>query len=206
MNTLCGQYSHHNLQHCTCGDNTSCSSTTNCSSKVACPISSNYNRRSSQRRRTGSSSALSAATDQHSLVSRLHEQAPVGGDGREVMSPAKGPPATKVLSAPRPVDRNASTTRHYSSQEAVRSRLAPYPSTCTWPSPVEGRGSQDRWRAISQMDIETTTDETQVAPCHGRQRSGSTLVRAQPQSQRCGDQRVLCQPDSLRSRSPLCRG
>ena len=99
-----------------------------------------------------SSAGLSAALVPH-FCERVNprEWELCGEDGREVMSPAQESPTAKLLVAPR-LGQKLPDRSHYSSHEAVRSNLAP-PSICTCPSPVEGRGTQERWRANSQKDI-----------------------------------------------------
>ena len=68
--------------------------------------------------------------------------------------------------------------------EHVRSSLAPSPSTGTCPSPIEGRGTQERWRAVGQKDIAAKTNATQVTKC-GASSSGSIPAEGQAQAQRC---------------------
>ena len=63
-----------------------------------------------------------------------------GEDGREVMSPAQESPPAKLIVAPRPLCQTSAGTSFFNGHEAVRSNLAPYPSTCTGASAVEGPG------------------------------------------------------------------
>ena len=69
-----------------------------------------------------------------------HEWAPRGEDSREVMSFIQASPVAKLIVAPRFLCQIVDGTSFFNSHEVVRSGLALYPSTCTCPSPIEGRG------------------------------------------------------------------
>ena len=130
------------------------------------------------------SSALLAGIDP-SCISP-HEWRLCGVEMREVMSPHEGPPAAKLELAPRRLCQIVRGTCYYSSHEVVRSRLA-FPSTSTWPSPIEGWGPQECGRAMSQTDIAPKTHATCVAKFR-RPHTGSMLVGGQAQAQRCSSE------------------
>ena len=119
------------------------------------------------------------------LVSQAHEcQSCSKGDALGLESLGYEPSGTKLLVARRPLCHTADDTSFFNSQEAIPSSLVPCPSTSTGPSPVEGRGTKDRWRAMRQKDIEAMSHATCVPNFRG-QRSGSMPKRGQAQTQGC---------------------
>ena len=107
-----------------------------------------------------------------------------GDDDREVMSPAQGSPPAKLVLAPRPLCQIADGTGFLQGQDVLRSSLAPSPSTGTCPSPIEGRGTQERWRAVGQKDIAAKANAANFTK-FGAISSGSIPAECQAQAQRC---------------------
>ena len=118
---------------------------------VTCP--SVFHRSASQDRchNCVHSSGLSAALiPSPRLISRPHEWSPRGVDDGEVMSPIQETPAAQLDNS---AETSASTT---GCMFLDRTRVLPAHSlaspSSTWPSPVEGRGSQGQWRAPRRTD------------------------------------------------------